>query len=166
MTDNIDNLKTAFAGESQANRKYLAFAKQADKDGYPAIARLFRATAEAETIHAHGHLKAMDMIKNTEANLEAAIGGETYEFTEMYPPMLKLAEETGHKAKVMFGYAMEVEKVHARLYQQALEAVRAGKDLSQMEIYLCPICGHIELGQPTEKCPVCNVAADKYEKVA
>ncbi|MDH5638450.1 MAG: rubrerythrin family protein [Nitrospinota bacterium] len=166
MTENIDNLKTAFAGESQANRKYLAFAKQADKDGYAVIARLFRATAEAETIHAHGHLKAMDMIKSTQDNLEAAISGETYEFTEMYPPMLEQAEKTNHKAKVMFKYAMTVEKVHAELYQKALEAVRAGKDLDNMEVYLCPICGHIELGKPGDKCPVCNVAADKYEKVA
>ncbi|MDH5509481.1 MAG: rubrerythrin family protein [Nitrospinota bacterium] len=166
MTENIDNLKTAFAGESQANRKYLAFAKQADKDGYAVIARLFRATAEAETIHALGHLKAMDMIKTTEANLEAAIAGETYEFTEMYPPMLRQAEETNHKAKVMFKYAMTVENVHAQLYKKALEAVRAGKDLEDMEVYLCPICGHIEFGKPDGKCPVCNVANDKYEKVA
>ena len=164
--DNIENLKTAFAGESQANRKYLAFAKQAEKDGFPVIARLFRATAEAETIHAHGHLKAMDMIKGTEDNLEAAIKGETYEFTQMYPPMFDLAESTKHRAKIMFKYAMETEKVHAELYKQALAAVQSGKDLDGVEIYLCPVCGHIHLGKPAEKCPVCNVAPDKYEMIS
>jgi len=166
MADNIENLQNAFAGESQANRKYLAFAKQADKDGYPVIARLFRATAEAETIHAHGHLKALDMIKSTESNLEAAIKGETYEFATMYPPMLALAEETKHKAKVMFKYAMEVEKVHAALYKKALEAIQSGKDMEEVEIYLCPVCGHIEIGKPNDKCPVCSIAPDKYEQVA
>jgi len=166
MPDNTDNLRTAFAGESQANRKYLAFAMQAERDGYAVIARLFRATAEAETIHAHGHLKAMDMIKTTESNLEAAISGETYEFTEMYPPMLDQAEKTGHKARVMFRYAMEAEKTHAELYKKALEAVRAGGDMEDMEVYLCPVCGHIELGKPGGKCPVCGAAPDKYQKVA
>jgi rubrerythrin len=166
MADNIENLKTAFAGESQANRKYLAFAKQAQKDGYPVIARLFRATAEAETIHALGHLKALEMIKTTEDNLEAAIGGETYEFTQMYPPMWSLAEETKHKARIMFKYAMEVEKVHAGLYEKALAAVRSGNDLGEVEIYLCPVCGHLELGKPGVKCPVCNSVADKYERIS
>ena len=166
MEDNNENLKTAFAGESQANRKYMAFAKKADQDGFPVIARLFRATAEAETIHALGHLKALGMVNDTAENLKAAVEGETYEFEQMYPPMLKLADETKHKARIMFMYAMEAEKVHAGLYQKALEAVRAGKDLQEMDVYLCPVCGHIHLGKPEEKCPICNVGPDKYTKMA
>ncbi|UCD29407.1 MAG: rubrerythrin family protein [Planctomycetota bacterium] len=165
MSNTNDNLKEAFAGESQANRKYLAFAKQAEKDGLPNIARLFRTIAEAETIHAHGHLEALGAIGSTTENLQAAIDGETYEYTQMYPPMLKQAEAEGHKAKRMFGYAVEAEAVHARIYQQALEAAQNGKDLSESQIYLCPICGHIELGRPPEKCPICNVKADNYIQI-
>src|SRR5512136_110720 len=116
MASTHDNLKEAFAGESQANQKYRAFAKRAEQDGFPNIARLFRTTAEAERIHAEGHLKAMDGIEATAANLQTAIAGETYEFTEMYPPMLTQALADGHKAKRMFGYAVQVEAIHARLY--------------------------------------------------
>lgn len=163
MADTMENLKTAFAGESQANRKYLAFAQQAEKDGFPNVARLFRATAEAETIHAHGHLKAMGGIKSTAENLQAAVGGETYEFTDMYPPMLEQAEKEGHKAKIMFRYAVEAEKVHAGLYTKALASVNAGKDIGE-EVYLCPICGHIEIGKRPDKCPICGVTGDKYVK--
>ncbi len=161
MPTTNENLQTAFAGESQANRKYLAFAEQADKDGLANVAKLFRATAEAETLHARGHLKAMGGIKSTAENLEAAIGGETYEFTEMYPPMLEQAEAEGHKAKTMFKWALEAEKVHAELYNKALEAVKSGKDLD-VEVYLCPNCGHIEFGKPTVKCPICNAAPERY----
>ncbi|MBI4827293.1 MAG: rubrerythrin family protein [Nitrospinae bacterium] len=163
MADTMENLKTAFAGESQANRKYLAFAQQAEKDGFPNVARLFRATAEAETIHAHGHLKAMGGVKSTAENLQAAVGGETYEFTDMYPPMLEQAEKEGHKAKIMFRYAVEAEKVHAGLYTRALASVKAGKDIGE-EVYLCPICGHIEVGKHPDKCPICGVTGDKYVK--
>ncbi len=161
MPTTNENLQTAFAGESQANRKYSAFAEQADKDGLANVAKLFRATAEAETLHARGHLKAMGGIKSTAENLEAAIGGETYEFTEMYPPMLEQAEAEGHKAKTMFKWALEAEKVHAELYNKALEAVKSGKDLD-VEVYLCPNCGHIEFGKPTVKCPICNAAPERY----
>jgi len=164
MPTTDENLQTAFAGESQANHKYTAFAKKADKDGFPVVAKLFRATAKAETLHAHGHLKAMGALKSTAENLETAIGGETYEFTEMYPPMHEQAEAEKHKARTMFKYALEVEQTHARLYSKALEAVKAGADLEGIEIYLCPVCGHIEFGKPTENCPVCNVAPDKYVK--
>ena len=163
MADTMENLKTAFAGESQANRKYLAFAQQAEKDGLPNVARLFRATAEAETIHAHGHLKAMGGVKSTAENLQAAIGGETYEFSQMYPPMLEQAEKEGHKAKIMFRYAVEAEKIHAGLYTKALAAVNAGKDIEE-EVYLCPVCGHIEIGKRPDKCPICGVKGDKYVK--
>jgi rubrerythrin len=163
MATTQDNLKTAFAGESQANQKYRAFARQAERDGFTYVARLFRLTAEAERIHAEGHLRAMDSIGSTADNLKAAIAGETYEYTEMYPPMLEQAKADDHKAKRMFGYALEVEEVHARLYQMALEAVEQGKDLD-VEFYLCPVCGYIEIGQPPEKCPVCGALGSKFIK--
>jgi len=165
MPDTQANLKEAFAGESQANQKYRAFAKKAERDGMPNIARLFRTTAEAERIHAEGHLQSLDGIGDTAANLQAAIDGETYEFTEMYPPMLKQAEAEAHKAKRMFAYAVAVEEVHAKLYKQALEAARRGEDLGETEFYLCPVCGHIELGKPTDACPICGAKAEKYIQV-
>ena len=166
MATTMDNLKEAFAGESQANRKYLAFARKAEQDGFPNVARLFRTAAEAETIHAHGHLDAMGGIGSTADNLRAAVAGETHEFKEMYPPMLSQAEADKHKARRMFGYAVQAEEVHARLYSQALEAVQAGKDLTQTALYLCPVCGHIEFGKPPERCPICNAPAARYQKVA
>lgn len=161
-----DNLKEAFAGESQANQKYRAFAKKAELDGFPNIAKLFRTTAEAERIHAEGHLRSLGGISSTADNLKEAIGGETYEFTSMYPPMLEKAVEEGHRAKIMFGYAVKAEAVHAALYQAALEAVEKGVDLAEAKFYLCPVCGHIEFGTPPEKCPICGVAASKYVEVA
>lgn len=160
-----ENLETAFGGESQAYQKYSAFAKKAQKDGLTNIAKLFRTTAEAERIHAEGHLNAMDKVGSTLENLEAAIGGETYEFEDMYPPMYEQAVKDNHKAKKMFGYALEAEKVHAELYRKALEAVREGKDLDEVNIYLCPICGYIELGTAPEKCPVCGVPASKFVQI-
>ena len=162
MTKTIDNLKTAFAGESQASQKYKAFAKKAAQDGFSNIAKLFETTAEAERIHAEGHLKAMEGIKDTLANLEEAIAGETYEFKEMYPPMLTEAKEAGHKASRMFGYAPAAEEVHARIYALALEAVKQGKDLEITEFYLCPVCGYIELGAAPEECPICGVKGSKF----
>jgi rubrerythrin len=150
------DLQEAFAGESQANQKYRAFAAKAERDGFPNIARLFRTTAEAERIHADGHLKALDGVGSTADNLKAAIGGETHEFTEMYPPMLERAVAAGHKAKRMFGYAVEAEATHAKLYALALEAVKQGKDLAETKFYLCPVCGHIEFGEPPQTCPTCG----------
>jgi len=164
MADTMKNLKEAFAGESQANQKYRAFARQAEKDGFKNIARLFRMTAEAERIHAEGHLKAMDGVGSTTDNLQAAIDGEIYESSEMYPPMVTQAEAEAHKAKRMFVYAVEAEKVHAKLYSQALEAARQGKDL-EGEFYLCPICGYIEFGKPTEPCPICGTKPEKFIQV-
>lgn len=166
MPTTLDNLKDAFAGESQANQKYRAFAKKAEQDGFPIIARLFRTTAEAERIHAEGHLKAQEGVGSTADNLQAAINGETYEFTTMYPPMLEQATADDHKAKRMFGYAVEAEAVHAKIYTRALEAVKAGKDLTGVEFYLCPVCGNIELGKPTEPCKICNARADKFTLIA
>ena len=165
MATTKDNLKEAFAGESQANQKYRAFAKKAEKEGFVNVAKLFCTTAEAERLHAEGHLSALDGIGSTVENLKAAIGGETYEFTEMYPPMLEQAEQENHKAKRMFKYAVEAEKVHAQLYKLALEAVEKGKDLDVSEFYLCPNCGHIEFGKPEKNCPICGTIASKYVKV-
>jgi rubrerythrin len=160
-----EDLKEAFAGESQANQKYRAFAAKAEQDGLPNVARLFRTTAEAERIHAEGHLKSLDGVGTTADNLKAAIGGETYEFTEMYPPMLQRAVEAGHKAKRMFGYAVEAEAVHAKLYALALEAVQQGEDLAETKFYLCPVCGHIEFGEPPEACPICGAKASRFVQV-
>lgn len=165
MPTTVENLKDAFAGESQAFQKYAAFAKAAEKDGMPNIARLFRTTAQAELIHAEGHFRALDGVGSTAANLKAAIGGETYEFEDMYPPMLAKAIEENHKAKRMFGYAVEAEQVHAELYKLALAAAEKGEDLTETEFYLCPVCGHIEFGTPPEACPICGVKAEKYVQV-
>ena len=159
------NLKDAFSGESQANQKYRAFAKKADQEGFPHVANLFRTTAEAERIHAEGHLRALDDIKSTKENLLAAIAGETYEFTEMYPPMLAEATAESHKAKVMFGYAVEAEALHAKLYKIALEAIEKGVDLEESCFYLCPSCGHIEFGKPPEACPICGAKGERYSKI-
>lgn len=166
MPTSTDNLKEAFAGESQANQKYRAFANRAEQDGFPNVARLFRAAAEAERIHAEGHLRALDGIMNTAENLKAAVGGETYEFAEMYPPMLAQAEAEGHKAKRMFGYAVQAEAVHARLYQCALDAVLQGRDLEHEAIYLCPVCGHLEFGQAPDACPICGAKGPRFVKAS
>ena len=165
MATTIDNLKEAFAGESQANQKYSNFAKKAEQDGFNNVAKLFRLAAEAEKIHAEGHLRALDGVGSTAENLQAAIAGETYEFTKMYPPMLKQAEADGHKAKRMFVYAVEAEAVHAKLYTMALEAVKQGKDLTGVEFYLCPVCGYIEIGKPTSACPICGTKAEKFTTI-
>jgi rubrerythrin len=161
MPTTQENLKEAFAGESQANQKYRAFAAKAQQDGFDSIAKLFRLTAEAERIHAEGHLKALDGVGSTADNLQAAISGETHEFSDMYPPMLKQAIADGHKAKRMFEYAVAAEEVHANLYKMALEAVKQGKDLVA-EFYLCPICGYIEMGKPEAPCPICGAKPDKF----
>ena len=165
MKSSIDNLKEAFAGESQATQKYLAFAKKAEREGFHNVARLFRTAAQAEQIHAEGHLAALECVGTTADNLRAAIAGETYEYQDMYPPMVKQAEAEGHKAKRMFDYAVQAEAVHAQVYQAALEAVLKGQDLAQSEIYLCPVCGHIEFGRPPESCPICKVKGSSYVKV-
>ena len=161
MPTTHENLKEAFAGESQANQKYRAFANKAQQDGFYSIAKLFRLTAEAERIHAEGHLKALDGIGSTADNLQAAISGETHEFSEMYPPMVKQAIADGHKAKRMFEYAVAAEEVHANLYKMALEAVKQGKDLVA-EFYLCPVCGYIEMGKPENPCPICGAKPEKF----
>lgn len=166
MSKTEDNLKEAFAGESQANRKYLAFAKKAEQEGFVNVARLFRTAAEAETIHALGHFHALGGVGSTVDNLRAAVAGETYEYTEMYPPMVKQAEAEKHKAARMFAFAEKAEAVHARLYQMALDAVAQGKDLEETSFYLCPVCGHIEMGKPPAACPICGTPASRFQKVS
>jgi rubrerythrin len=165
MATTREDLKEAFAGESQANQKYRAFAKKAEKEGFSNIAKLFATTSEAERIHAEGHLGALDGIGSTVENLKAAIAGETYEYKEMYPPMLEQAVKENHKAQRMFKYAVAAEDVHAQLYKLALEAAEQGKDLEETDFYLCPVCGHIEFGKPEQKCPVCGTLASRYIKV-
>lgn len=165
MATTEDNLKEAFAGESQANRKYLAFAKKAEQEGFTNVARLFRTAAEAETIHAHGHLNAMGGIGTTAENLQAAIEGETYEYTTMYPPMLEQAKTDNHRGKRMFGLARQAEEVHAGIYNRALEAIQQGGDLEDSDFYLCPVCGHIEVGTAPEACPICHTPGTNFVQV-
>lgn len=162
MANTKENLETAFAGESQAFQKYRNFADRAEKDGFPNIARLFKTAAEAERIHAGGHLASLDGVGSTAENLQAAIDGETYEYTEMYPPMLEQAQADKHTAVRMFAMALKAEEVHAGLYKKALEAVSQGNDLTETEFYLCPVCGHIEFGSPPENCPICGTPAERF----
>jgi rubrerythrin len=161
-----DNLQDAFAGESQANRKYLAFAKKAEADGFPQVAKLFRATAEAETVHAHAHLRVMGGIQNTAANLQTAIDGEGFEFQEMYPDYVAAAEAEGEKAALRsFKYALAVEETHHGLYNEALKAVVEGKDLQEAPIHVCPVCGHTVIGEAPDKCPVCGAPKARFFEV-
>ncbi len=165
MATTEQNLQEAFAGESQAYRKYVAFARKAEKEGFVNVASLFRTAAEAEAIHALAHLNALDGVKSTADNLRAAVAGETHEYTEMYPPMVELAQADNHKGKRMFAFALKAEAVHAQLYKLALEAVEQGKDLAETKFYLCPVCGHIELGNPPAQCPICGVKGSMYTQV-
>lgn len=161
-----ENLQEAFAGESQANRKYTAFAKKAEQDGFKQVARLFRAAAEAETIHAHAHLRVMGGIKSTAENLAVARDGEGYEFQSMYPGFLAQAKTEGNAAAVKsFEFAMAAEKVHYGLYAKALELVKQGKDLENAMIYLCPVCGNVEIGVLPEKCSICGVPGSKFVEI-
>lgn len=161
--DTVNNLKTSFAGESQANRKYAAFAKKADEEGYPSVAKLFRAASEAEAIHAASQLRALGTIKSTAENLKAAIEGETYEFTQMYPGFIAKAEEEGAKqAKIAFHGANEAEKVHAGLYTKALKSLESKPEV---EFYLCTVCGNVVENEPPDKCPICNAPKKAFKNV-
>jgi len=162
----LDDLKSAFAGESQANRKYLAFAQKAEAEGKPQIAKLFRAAAEAETVHAHAHLRAMNGVGDTARNVQAAIEGEHYEFANMYPQFLEAARKEGNKeAARSFEYALAVEKVHHRLYSQAAEALREGRDLPAARIFVCPVCGNTEMGTVPDRCVVCGVPGSRFVEI-
>ncbi len=163
MSKTVKNLQEAFAGESQANRRYLAFAEKARKDGYPGVAKLFEAAAAAETIHAHKHLRNLKGIKSTEENLKEAIAGETHEFKNMYPKMIEEAKEEGERqAEIGFTYANEVEKVHAELYQKALENLT---DFPEEDYFVCKVCGYTVAKEVPEKCPVCGANAKQFFKV-
>lgn len=164
MSKTEQALKEAFAGESQANRKYLAFAAKADQEGYPQVARLFRAAAEAETIHAHSHLRALDGIRSTKENLQEAIAGETHEFKSMYPAMIEAAKAEGHKqGERSFQYANDVEKIHAGLYQKLLDNL---DKLSDSYPYLiCPVCGYTAEREAPDMCPICGTKGSMFRRV-
>jgi len=164
MSKSYDDLMAAFAGESQARNKYIAFGKKAEDEGFSAAAKLFRAAAEAEKVHAQNHFKAAGEVKSTAENLQAAINGENYEVTTMYPPMLKNAEEEGNKrAATSFNYALEVEKVHEALYRDALATL--SKDAEVFDYYVCPVCGYTHPRNAPEKCPVCSTPGSKFTQV-
>jgi rubrerythrin len=157
-------LREAFAGESQANRKYLAFAAKADQEGFPQAARLFRAAAEAETVHAHNHLKALNGIHSTKENLQEAVSGETHEFKEMYPEMIEAARAEGQKAaERSFDYANSVEKVHAQLYQNLLDHL--AKTTDSYSYYVCPVCGFTAEKEAPGTCPVCGAKGSVFKKI-
>jgi rubrerythrin len=161
-----DNLKDAFAGESQANRRYLFFADKADEEGHPVIARLFRAAAEAETVHARNHLRALGEIKSTRDNLKAAIAGEHYEFTQMYPGFIEQAKAEGNQeAEVSFDLANKVEKVHHALYEKAIKSLEGGAPLKDEPYFVCQRCGYTVGGQAPEKCPVCGAPRKMFKRV-
>ncbi|MEW6416623.1 MAG: rubrerythrin family protein [Nitrospirota bacterium] len=163
MSKTEKNLQDAFSGESQANRRYIAFAKKAESEGYKQVAKLFRAAAEAETVHALNHLKELGGIKSTKENLEAAINGETYEFMKMYPQMIEDAKAEGKKAALKsFSFANEVEKIHAGLYKKALENL--GKN-PEVDYYVCQVCGNTVEGEPPDKCPICGALKKMFKKI-
>ena len=162
----IENLQNAFAGESQASRKYLAFAKKAEEEGMLQVAKLFRAASEAETVHALAHFRVMGGIKSTNENLQEAIKGEEFEFTEMYPDYLVEAQQEGNKpAEFSIKNALAVEEIHHGLYAKALEAVKGGRDLPSGQIYICPVCGNTVENTIPETCPICNVPGGKFIEI-
>lgn len=166
MSRTANNLKVAFAGESQANRKYLAYAEKAEKEGFPNVAKLFRAAADAETVHAFRHWRALGMVRQTLENLEDALAGETYEVNEMYPKFLAQAQEEEEiSAQYAFKGALEAEKVHKELFERAIEAVKAGRDLESFRAYTCSVCGYTHIGDPIDECPVCKAKWSAFREV-
>jgi rubrerythrin len=163
MSKTLDNLKNAFAGESQANRKYLAFAAAADKEGFAQAARLFRAAAEAETVHAHNHLRVMGGIKSTKDNIQEAINGETHEFTSMYPEMIAAAKAEGNAAaERSFDQANSVEKIHADLYAKMLKSMDKKENFPY---YVCPVCGNTFENEGPDVCPICYTKKAAFKKI-
>ena len=161
----MDNLAAAFAGESQANRRYLAFSQKAQKEGFEKVSRLFSVVAEAETLHALKHLGVMKQINSTADNLKAAVEGEHHEFTEMYPAFLEEAEREGNvQAKTSFHFANEVEKVHHQLYEKALAAVLNNQDMDVQKFFLCPVCGYVEENEAPDRCPVCGAPGTSFRE--
>ena len=166
MVKTDENLKAAFAGESQANRMYLAFSKKADEEGLTQIAKLFRAAAQAETVHALNHLEVMGQVKSTQDNLGTAVSGETYEFKKMYPDFIADAKKEGNKkAEVSFNYANQVEQIHAKLYQKALDALKGKKELAKADYYVCPVCGNTFEGSVPDNCQICATPKEKFMKI-
>jgi rubrerythrin len=166
MADTRANLEAAFAGESQANRKYTFFAEKADEAGNRQLARLFRATAEAETVHARNHLKVLGEIKSDEDNLQAAVSGESYEFNEMYPAFIEQAKVEGNqKAENSFDLANKVEKIHHKLFRAALKDLEAGAAAKDKPYHVCQVCGYTVEGEPPERCPICGAPMSKFKKV-
>jgi rubrerythrin len=166
MADTKDNLKEAFAGESQANRTYIFFAEKADEAGDKQVARLFRAAAEAETVHARNHLKVLGEIKSDKQNLNAAISGEHYEFTSMYPDFIEQAKAENNKEAVgSFNLANKVEQIHHKLFQTALKALQAGKKMKETTYYVCQVCGNTVEGEAPERCPICGAPRSKFKKI-
>ena len=163
MSKSEQDLKDAFAGESQANRKYLAFAKKADQEGFKQVAKLFRAAAEAETVHAHNHLRAMEGIRGTRENLDEALNGEVYEFQKMYPGMIEDSQKEANKqAEQTFTFANEVEKIHAALYKKAIEDLGKNKET---DYYVCQVCGNTVEGSAPDKCPICGAPKTSFKKM-
>ena len=161
-----DNLRVAFAGESQANRRYDAFAGKAEQEGFAQVAKLFRVAAKAETIHALNHLRTLKEVGPTNDNLKAAKDGEIYEHTKMYPEFIEIAEsENRGDAKVTFDHANKVEKIHAGLYQKAIDAVESGKDLPASDYFVCQICGNTVNEEIPNKCPVCGASKERFDRV-
>ena len=166
MSDTKANLEEAFAGESQANRKYLFFAERADANGNKQVARLFRAAAEAETVHARNHLRVLGEIKTDIENLKAAIGGENYEFTEMYPGFIEQAKkENNASAAGSFDLANKVEQVHHKLFQSALKDLESGRAPKETTYYVCQVCGNTVEGEAPERCPICGAPRSKFKKM-
>jgi rubrerythrin len=158
------NLREAFAGESQANRRYLAFAKKAEEEGYKQVAKLFRAAAEAETVHAHAHLRVLGGVKSTKENIQEAIAGETHEFKSMYPEFLAKAKAEAIKpAEISFDYANQVEKIHAALYQKAMAELGKNKTV---DYYVCPVCGNTVEEKAPGECPICGAAGSKFIRIS
>jgi rubrerythrin len=167
MSKTSDNLKSAFAGESQANRRYIAFARKAEEEGLPQIAKLFRAAAEAETVHALNHLRILGEIKSTTDNLETAVSGETFEFKTMYPEYLSRAKSEGNNQAVWsFDVANKVEQTHANLFSKAIGTLKAGKKLASVDYFVCSVCGNTIEGEAPEKCPICGALKSKFFRVS
>jgi rubrerythrin len=166
MTKTDDNLREAFAGESQANRRYLFFADKAEKEGLKQAARLFRAAAEAETVHAFNHFRTMDGVGSTIDNLNAGVIGEHMEFTRMYPPFIEQAkEDQSASAEKTFEWANAVEQIHYNLFQEMLKAVKAKQALKDEPYYVCPVCGNTVVGKAPDKCPICGAPGSKFKKI-
>jgi rubrerythrin len=166
MEKTVENLNSAFAGESQASRRYLIFAQKAEEEGFPQVSKLFRAAAEAETVHAFNHIRTTGEIRSTVENLQTAVGGETFEFKHTYPDYIKTAKkEKKMQALWSFNVASQVEQVHASLFTKAMKALKAGKELAKVDYYVCNVCGNTFENEAPSKCPICGSPKEKILRV-